>query len=162
MTLSRTPTSIEHAILNKVSLRLVPFLAILYVFCLIDRTNVSIATLQMQPALQFSNEVYGTGAGIFFLGYFLFEVPSNLIMERVGARRWIARIMVTWGALSAAMMFVRSPTSFYVLRFLLGVAEAGFFPGVVLYITSFPVSSSISPTGYPPPPGHGRWRGSWR
>lgn len=132
---SRTPTSIEQAIVNKVSLRLVPFLAILYVFCLIDRSNVSIATLQMQPALGFSNEVYGTGAGIFFVGYFLFEVPSNLIMERVGARRWIARIMLTWGALSAAMMFVRSPFSFYALRFLLGIAEAGFFPGVVLYIT---------------------------
>jgi len=135
MSHSQLPTDIERVIVNKVSWRLVPFLAILYVFCLIDRTNVSIATLQMQPALNFSNEVYGTGAGIFFLGYFLFEVPSNLIMERVGARRWIARIMFTWGLLSSAMMFVRSPASFYTLRFLLGVAEAGFFPGVVLYIT---------------------------
>ena len=131
-----SPTqSIEQSILSKFSRRLTPFLAILYVFCLIDRTNVSIAALQMQPALHFSNEVYGTGAGIFFLGYFLFEVPSNLIMERVGARLWIARIMITWGALSCAMMFVHSPLSFYILRFLLGVAEAGFFPGVVLYIT---------------------------
>jgi ACS family tartrate transporter-like MFS transporter len=120
---------------SKFARRLTPFLAILYVFCLIDRTNVSIAALQMQPALNFSNEVYGTGAGIFFLGYFIFEVPSNLIMERVGARLWIARIMITWGALSCAMMFVHTPLSFYILRFLLGVAEAGFFPGVVLYIT---------------------------
>jgi ACS family tartrate transporter-like MFS transporter len=127
--------SIEQSILRKFTRRLTPFLAILYVFCLIDRTNVSIATLQMQPALNFSNEVYGTGAGIFFLGYFLFEVPSNLILERVGARIWIARIMATWGALSCAMMFVSTPLSFYILRFLLGVAEAGFFPGVVLYIT---------------------------
>src|SRR6478672_5072312 len=135
MTSSSTVSSSEQAIVGKVSQRLVPFLAILYVFCLIDRTNVSIATLQMQPALKFSNEVYGTGAGIFFLGYFLFEIPSNLILERVGARRWIARIMLTWGLLSSAMLFVRSPLSFYTLRFLLGVAEAGFFPGVVLYLT---------------------------
>lgn len=135
MTLSPAQSSIEQAIVTKFSRYLTPFLAILYVFCLIDRTNVSIAALQMQPALKFSNEVYGTGAGIFFLGYFLFEVPSNLIMERVGARIWIARIMFTWGLLSCAMMFVNSPITFYLLRFLLGVAEAGFFPGVVLYIT---------------------------
>jgi ACS family tartrate transporter-like MFS transporter len=129
-----TPT-IEDSVVNKVGRRLTPFLAILYVFCLLDRTNISYATLQMQPALHFSDDVYGTGAGIFFLGYFLFEVPSNLIMEKVGARRWIARIMITWGILSASMMFVNTPTSLYVLRFLLGVAEAGFFPGVVLYLT---------------------------
>jgi len=135
--MSRTPppSNLEQSIASKVGRRLTPFLALLYVFCLIDRTNVSIAALQMQPALKFSNEVYGTGAGIFFLGYFLFEIPSNLILERVGARRWIARIMLTWGILSSAMMFVRSPASFYTLRFLIGVAEAGFFPGVVLYLT---------------------------
>jgi ACS family tartrate transporter-like MFS transporter len=132
---SLTESSIEQSIVRKFSRYLTPFLAILYVFCLIDRTNVSIAALQMQPALKLSNEVYGTGAGIFFLGYFLFEVPSNLLMERLGARLWIARIMFTWGLLSCAMMFVNGATSFYVLRFLLGVAEAGFFPGVVLYIT---------------------------
>src|SRR4051812_5880179 len=142
MTANPTPSSTEQAIVSKVSQRLLPFLAILYVFCLIDRTNVSLATLQMQPALGFSNEVYGTGAGIFFLGYFLFEVPSNLILERVGARRWIARIMLTWGVLSAAMLFVRSPFSFYALRFLLGIAEAGFFPGVVLYITYWTPATS--------------------
>src|SRR5438876_2312485 len=129
------PIDIEGAIVRKFLLRLAPFLAILYVFCLIDRVNVSIAALQMQPALKFSDAVYGMGAGIFFIGYFLFEVPSNLILERVGARWWIARIMVSWGVISAAMMFVKSPISFYTLRFLLGVAEAGFFPGVVLYIT---------------------------
>ena len=89
----------------------------------------------MQKNLKFSDTVYGFGAGIFFLGYFLFEVPSNLIMERAGARRWIARIMVTWGIISAAMMFVRSPGSFYGLRFLLGLAEAGFYPGILLYLT---------------------------
>jgi ACS family tartrate transporter-like MFS transporter len=135
--MSRTPPplSLEQSIASKVGKRLTPFLAFLYVFCLIDRSNVSIAALQMQPALKFSNEVYGTGAGIFFLGYFLFEIPSNLILERVGARRWIARIMLTWGLLSASMMLVKSPMSFYTLRFLLGVAEAGFFPGVVLYLT---------------------------
>jgi MFS transporter, ACS family, tartrate transporter len=127
--------ALERSVVTKFTWRLAPFLAILYVFCLIDRGNVGIAALQMQPALKFSNEVYGTGAGIFFLGYFLFEVPSNLIMERVGARRWIARIMLTWGLISASMMFVHTPASFYTLRFLLGIAEAGFFPGVVLYIT---------------------------
>lgn len=135
MSSPQTSLSIEETVVNKVGRRLTPFLAILYVFCLLDRTNISYATLQMQPALHFSDDVYGTGAGIFFLGYFLFEVPSNLIMERVGARRWIARIMVTWGILSALMMFVRTPLSLYTLRFLLGVAEAGFFPGVVLYLT---------------------------
>jgi ACS family tartrate transporter-like MFS transporter len=135
MAASPTQSSIEQSIVSKFSRYLTPFLAILYVFCLIDRTNVSIAALQMQPALNLSNEVYGTGAGIFFLGYFLFEVPSNLLMERLGARLWIARIMFTWGLLSCAMMFVKGATSFYILRFLLGVAEAGFFPGVVLYIT---------------------------
>ena len=115
--------------------RLIPFLAILYVFCLLDRGNVSIAALTMQKDLKFSDTIYGLGAGIFFLGYFLFEVPSNLIMEKVGARLWIARIMVTWGIISGAMMFVRSPGSFYTMRFLLGLAEAGFYPGVLLYLT---------------------------
>ncbi len=125
----------ERAIVAKVMARLAPFVAILYVFCLLDRGNVSIAALTMKQDLRFSDEVYGFGAGLFFVGYFLFEVPSNLIMERVGARRWIARIMMTWGAVSTAMLFVRSPISFYALRFLLGLAEAGFYPGVILYLT---------------------------
>jgi ACS family tartrate transporter-like MFS transporter len=123
------------AALAKILLRLIPFLAVLYTFCLLDRGNVSIAALTMQKDLKFSDAVYGLGAGMFFVGYFFFEVPSNLIMERVGARRWIARIMITWGAISAAMLFVRSPQSFYVLRFLLGLAEAGFYPGILLYLT---------------------------
>jgi ACS family tartrate transporter-like MFS transporter len=126
---------IERVYLGKLLGRLVPFLAILYVFCLLDRGNVSIAALTMQEDLRFSDTVYGLGAGMFFLGYFLFEVPSNLIMERVGARRWIARIMFTWGLISGAMMFVRTPLNFYILRFLLGVAEAGFYPGILLYVT---------------------------
>lgn len=126
---------IERSVIKKVLLWLVPFLAILYVFNLMDRGNVSIAALTMKADLHFSDKVYGLGAGIFFVGYFLFEVPSNLIMERVGARRWIARIMLSWGVISAAMMFVHTPISFYALRFLLGVAEAGFYPGILLYLT---------------------------
>ena len=116
---------IERSALKKIMVRLVPFLALLYVFCLLDRNNVGIAALTMKADLGFSDKIYGLGAGIFFIGYFIFEVPSNLIMERVGARRWIGRIMLSWGVLSAAMMFVRTPNSFYVLRFLLGLAEAG-------------------------------------
>lgn len=125
----------EGAYVRKALARLAPFLAILYVFSLLDRGNVAIAALTMQKDLNLSDAVYGFGAGIFFVGYFLFEVPSNLIMERVGARKWIARIMLTWGAVSASMMFVHSPISFYSLRFLLGLAEAGFYPGVILYLT---------------------------
>lgn len=125
----------ERAYVKKVMKRLGPFIAILYVFCLLDRGNVGNAALTLKPDLHFSDQVYGLGAGIFFIGYFLFEVPSNLFMERVGARWWISRIMVSWGIISAAMMFVQTPIHFYVLRFLLGVAEAGFFPGIILYFT---------------------------
>ena len=110
--------------------RLIPFLFILYVIAYLDRINVSFAALHMNDALGFSDAVYGWGSGIFFVGYFLFEVPSNLIMYRTGARRWIARIMITWGLLSAAMMFIGrvfgNVADFYLLRFLLGFAEAGF------------------------------------
>jgi D-galactonate transporter len=119
----------------KVTWRLLPFLLLCYVAAYLDRVNVGFAKLQMLNDLQFSETVYGLGAGIFFIGYFFFEVPSNVIMHRVGARVWIARIMITWAILSAATMFVTSPTMFYVIRFLLGVAEAGFFPGIVLYLT---------------------------
>ncbi|WP_342118476.1 MFS transporter [Pseudoduganella sp. OTU4001] len=119
----------------RVSWRLLPFLFVCYVVAYLDRVNIGFAKLQMQADLQLSDTVYGLGAGIFFIGYFLFEVPANLLMLRVGARRWIARIMVSWGLLSAAMMFTSSPTAFYALRFLLGVAEAGFFPGVIMYLT---------------------------
>ena len=125
---------IGRTALAKVGRRLLPFLMLLYVAAYLDRINVGFAQLQMKSALGFSDAVYGLGAGIFFIGYFLFEVPSNLILARVGARLWIARIMITWGLISSAMAFVHTPASFYVLRFLLGVAEAGFFPGVIYYL----------------------------
>jgi len=123
-----------RATLKKVGWRLLPFLLLLYVVAWIDRVNISVAALQMRPDLGLSATVFGFGAGIFFAGYALFEVPSNLILARVGARFWIARIMVTWGILSILMMFVSGPVSFYVLRFLLGVAEAGFLPGIIYYL----------------------------
>jgi MFS family permease len=132
--------STADAVYRKVGWRLIPLLFLCYIVAYLDRVNVGFAKLQMQGDLQFSEAVYGLGAGIFFIGYFLFEVPSNVVLHRVGARRWIARIMITWGVLSAATMFVNSPTSFYVIRFLLGAAEAGFFPA----------SSCTSPTGTRP------------
>ncbi|WP_186067784.1 MFS transporter [Burkholderia gladioli] len=125
----------EAATYAKVARRLIPFLMLCYLGAYLDRVNVGFAKLQMLNDLRFSETVYGMGAGIFFLGYFLFEVPSNLILHRVGARRWLARIMLTWAVISASFVFVKSPTLFYVLRFLLGVAEAGFAPGVILYLT---------------------------
>ncbi|HEY4647281.1 MAG TPA: MFS transporter [Steroidobacteraceae bacterium] len=126
---------LERATLAKVTRRLIPFLLLLYVVAWLDRVNVGFAALQMNRDLGFSPAVYGFGAGVFFVGYALFEIPSNLILARVGARRWIARIMITWGLVSASMMFVRSETTFYALRFLLGVAEAGFLPGIIYYLT---------------------------
>ena len=120
---------------RRVSWRLMPFLFLCYVAAYLDRVNVGFAKLQMLSDLRFSDTVYGIGAGIFFVGYFLFEVPSNLLMTRTGARIWIARIMLSWGVISSSMMFVDSVASFYVLRFLLGAAEAGFFPGIILYLT---------------------------
>lgn len=125
----------ESRVVAKVMWRIIPFAILLYILNYLDRVNVSFAKLQMNKDLKFDDAIYATGAGIFFIGYFIFEVPSNLIMERVGARLWMARIMITWGIISAAMMFVRDATSFYTLRFLLGVAEAGFFPGMILYMT---------------------------
>jgi D-galactonate transporter len=125
----------KDALYLKITWRLIPFLFACYVLSYLDRVNVGFAKLQMLGDLQMSNAAYGLGAGIFFIGYFLFEVPSNLILHRVGARRWIARIMVTWGLLSAAMAYTTGPLSFYAIRFLLGVAEAGFFPGIILYLT---------------------------
>ena len=125
----------ENTTYGKVTLRLVPFLFMCYVFAYLDRVNVGFAKLQMLSDLKFSETIYGLGAGIFFIGYFLFEVPSNLMLHRFGARKWIARIMVTWGLISGAMIYVTTPTTFYVLRFFLGVAEAGFFPGIILYLT---------------------------
>ena len=112
-----------------------PFLFVLYVVCFLDRVNLGFAALQMNRDLGLSPAEYGFGAGIFFLGYVLFEVPSNLILARVGARRWIARIMISWGLVAVGMMFVRGPLSLYALRFLLGATEAGFFPGMVYYLS---------------------------
>ena len=119
----------------KVTWKLVPLLFICYVISYLDRINVGFAQLQMKSELSFSDTVYGLGAGIFFIGYFLFEVPSNLILEKIGARLTLFRIMFFWGLLSAGMAFISSPMMFYIMRFLLGVAEAGFFPGVILYLT---------------------------
>lgn len=125
----------EDQVYAKVFWKIVPFLMLCYVIAYLDRVNVGFAKLQMANDLKFSETVYGLGAGIFFLGYFLFEVPSNLIMQRVGARTWMARIMITWGIVSAVFAFVKSAPMFYFLRFLLGMAEAGFYPGVILYLT---------------------------
>ncbi len=146
----------EKATWSKVAWHLIPFLFICYIVAFLDRVNVGFAKLQMAGDLKFSDAVYGFGAGIFFIGYFIFEVPSNVILEKVGARMWIARIMITWGIISSAFMFTHhihwgsiatmfnctdAEFTFYFLRFMLGVAEAGFFPGIILYLTYwFPAS----------------------
>jgi MFS family permease len=129
------PPDVATVTLRKVTLRLIPFLFLLYIVAWLDRMNVGFAALQMNSDLGFSSAAFGFGSGVFFLGYCLFEVPSNLVLHRVGARRWIARIMMSWGVISIAMMFVRTPLTFYVLRFLLGAAEAGFFPGMIYYLS---------------------------
>ena len=121
--------------LRKITRRLIPFLFVLYVVAWLDRVNVGFAALQMNADLKFSEAAFGFGSGVFFIGYCLFEVPSNLILARLGARIWISRIMISWGLISTAMMFVRTPTAFCILRFLLGAAEAGFFPGVIYYLS---------------------------
>jgi ACS family tartrate transporter-like MFS transporter len=128
-------SELETRVLRKVTYRIVPFIMLLYFIAFIDRVNIGFASLTMNRDLGFSPAVFGFGAGIFFLGYFLFEVPSNLILHKVGARIWIARVMITWGLVSAAMAFIQGSTSFYTLRFLLGAAEAGFFPGIILYLS---------------------------
>jgi ACS family tartrate transporter-like MFS transporter len=129
----------SHKLFSKITWRLIPLLFICYIIAYIDRINVGFAKLQLQDVLgvdeKIFGSVYGLGAGLFFIGYFLFEVPSNLILQRVGARIWIARIMIVWGIISSTMMFIGSTTAFYSIRFLLGVAEAGFYPGVILYLT---------------------------
>jgi ACS family tartrate transporter-like MFS transporter len=124
-------------IIAKLLWRLLPFLFLLYVVAYLDRINVGFAALQMRQELGFSDNVYGLGSGIFFVGYFLFQLPSNLALQRVGARRWIGLLMIVWGCVSACNMFVTTPRSFYTLRFLLGAAEAGFFPGMILYFRSW-------------------------
>jgi ACS family tartrate transporter-like MFS transporter len=127
-------SDLGRTVVSKLTRRLLPFLFLLYIVNYLDRINVGFAALQMEAQLGFSDKVYGLGAGIFFAGYFFFQVPSNLGLARVGARKWIAVIMVLWGTISAAMIFVATPRSFYLLRFLLGAAEAGFFPGMILYL----------------------------
>ncbi len=126
---------LEATTMRRVSWRLMPFLVVSYLLCYIDRVNVGFASLQMNKAVGIDPKTYGLGAGIFFVGYFILEVPSNLALERFGARKWIARIMISWGIVSACMVFIHSPRSFYLLRFLLGVAEGGFVPGMLLYLT---------------------------
>jgi MFS transporter, ACS family, tartrate transporter len=129
-------------VVSKVTFRLLPFLFFLYVVAYLDRINVGFAALQMQRELRFNDAVYGLGSGIFFAGYFFFQVPSNLVLVRVGARRWIAVLMVIWGVISCSMIFIRTPMSFYTLRFLLGAAEAGFFPGIILFLKDwFPANA---------------------
>ncbi len=125
----------DPALFAKVARRLIPFLFISYLIAQVDKMNVGFAKLTMLDDLGFSDVVYGLGAGMFFVGYVLFEVPSNIALRKFGAPRWLGRIMITWGILSGAMIFVRTPTSFYLLRFAVGVAEAGFFPGVIFYLT---------------------------
>jgi ACS family tartrate transporter-like MFS transporter len=125
----------DARVLRRVTWRLLPLLMVSYFIAYVDRVNVGFAALQMNQDLHLSASVFGLGGGIFFLSYFLFEVPSNLALEKFGARRWIARVMISWGLVSAAMVFVVGPTSLLAVRFLLGVAEAGFFPGVILYLT---------------------------
>ena len=135
-------SEIAGMVVRKITLRLVPFLFLLYIIAYLDRINVGFAALQMQGQLGFNDNVYGNGAGAFFLGYFFFQVPSNLILQRVGAKRWICILMMTWGVISACMMFVRTEWGFYSMRFLLGLAEAGFFPGVIFYLkTWFPADA---------------------
>ncbi len=132
---SEVDTTIRKSAYRKIAFRLMPFLMLCYFCTYLDRVNVGFAKLQMMSDLQFSEAVYGLGAGIFFIGYFLCEVPSNIVLHKVGARRWIARIMITWGILSGCFAFVQTEWQFYTLRFLLGVAEAGLAPGLLLYLT---------------------------
>ncbi len=132
---SEVDTTIRKSAYRKIAFRLMPFLMLCYFCAYLDRVNVGFAKLQMMSDLQFSEAVYGLGAGIFFIGYFLCEVPSNIVLHKVGARRWIARIMITWGILSDCFAFVQTEWQFYTLRFLLGVAEAGLAPGLLLYLT---------------------------
>ena len=137
----------ERATIARVVRRLVPFMFLCYVIAYIDRVNIGFAATELQRDLGLSDAAYGLGGGLFFLGYCLFEIPSNLILERVGARVWIARIMIVWGLVSMAMMFVVGQWSFYAMRVLLGIAEAGFFPGMVLYLTYWVPAAERAKTG---------------
>jgi len=139
----------DSALYRRVALRVVPLLFAAYVAAYLNRVNVGFARLEMVSELRFSDTVYGLGAGIFFIGYLLFEVPSNMVLSRTGARVWIGRIMITWSLVSAATMFVRTPAQFYLSRFMLGVAEAGFFPGMIFYLTQwFPAGARARMTAW--------------
>jgi MFS transporter, ACS family, tartrate transporter len=137
-------TEVANRARRRVAFRLLPYLAILYIIAFLDRSNISTAALQMPHDLGFNDRVLGLGSGIFFAGYFLLEIPGAMIVEKWGARRWIARIMVTWGVVSVAMAFIRTEREFYTLRFLLGLAEAGFFPGVLVYLAHWFIHSDRS------------------
>src|SRR4051794_15093087 len=148
-TLPADSEDLQPRTMRKVAARLIPVLLALYVIAYLDRVNVTFAQDKLQSDLGFSSAVYGFGAGIFFIGYFLLEVPSNLALHRFGARKWMARIMITWGVISACTMFVQSEASFYAVRFLLGVAEAGFFPGMILYLSYwFPARERAKAIGF--------------
>ena len=129
------PDELERSTMRRVAWRLLPFLIVCYLIAIIDRGNIGMASLQMNEDLQLTAQIFGFASSLFFFAYFLVEVPSNLAMQRYGARIWIARIMITWGLISAGTAFVQGANSLYVMRFLLGAAEAGFFPGVLLYLT---------------------------
>ena len=140
--------ALEKIVLRKVAMRIIPLMILCYFFAFLDRINVGMASLTMNGSIGLSATAYGFGASMFFIGYVLFEVPSNMAMQKLGARIWIARIMITWGLLSAAMALVTGPRSFYVLRFLIGAAEAGFFPGLILYLSWwFPAAHRARITG---------------
>jgi ACS family tartrate transporter-like MFS transporter len=137
-----TPDRLESAVISRLMLRLMPFLFLLYIVAYLDRINVSFAVLQMRGQLGLSERVIGRAGGMFFVGYFLFQLPSNLVLEKFGVRRWISALMITWGVISCLMIFIRGPVSFYAMRLLLGAAEAGFFPGIILYMKRwFPASA---------------------
>jgi ACS family tartrate transporter-like MFS transporter len=140
--LEKVPDRLESAVVSRLMWRLMPFLFLLYIVAYLDRINMSFAVLQMRGQLGLSERVIGRAGGMFFAGYFFFQLPSNLVLEKFGVRRWISGLMVTWGIISCLMIFVRGPLSFYGMRVLLGAAEAGFFPGMILYMKRwFPASA---------------------
>src|SRR5215831_15189737 len=140
--LESSPNRLESAVVSLLMWRLMPFLFLLYIVAYLDRINMSFAVLQMRGQLDLSERVIGRAGGMFFIGYFFFQLPSNLVLEKVGVRRWISALMVLWGLISCCLIFIRGPISFYALRFLLGAAEAGFFPGMILYMKRwFPASA---------------------
>jgi ACS family tartrate transporter-like MFS transporter len=145
MTANFTPTQ-EKAVVRKITLRIIPFVFLLYIISYLDRANIGYAALQMNAELALSSEAFGFISGIFFIGYFLFEVPSNVMLNKYGARVWIARILISWGLLAALSAFVQNATQLYILRFLLGVAEAGFFPGIIVYLTYWFRSKELATT----------------